>query len=117
MIETLSIILLFQLGGEIASRGLHLPVPGPVLGMIALVAACMIRPALADRLRPATRGLLSHMALFFVPAGVGVVAHMGVVRADGLALALAIVVSTVLAIAAGAWAFALVARLTGAGDE
>jgi holin-like protein len=114
MIRTLAIILAFQLGGEVSSRGLGLPLPGPVIALVGLVLACLLRPALADMLRPAATGLLSHLSLFFVPAGVGIVAHWDLLRSQGLGLAVAVTGSTVLAIAAGALAFAAVARLTGA---
>ena len=116
MIVALSLILAFQLVGEILSRGLDLPQPGPVVGLCLLVLACVLRPALADRLRPTAQGLLAHLSLFFVPAGVGVVAHWPVLRDHGIGLALAIMGSTVLAIAAGALAFQAVARWTGSID-
>ena len=57
---------------------------------------------LAERLRGVIGGLLGHLSLFFVPAGVGVVAHLGEFRSDGLAIALALTVSTALAIAVAA---------------
>ncbi len=116
MIIALSLILGFQLVGEVLSRALNLPLPGPVVGLCLLVAACILRPALADRLRPTTQGLLAHLSLFFVPAGVGVVAHLGVIRDHGIGLAAAIMGSTVLAIAAGALVFQAVARWTGSVD-
>ncbi|MBU3031538.1 CidA/LrgA family protein [Paracoccus marinaquae] len=116
MIGTLAIILGFQLVGEVASRALALPLPGPVVGLILLVGSCLLRPALADRIRPATMGLLQHLSLFFVPAGVGIVAHWELLRTHGMGLALAVMGSTVLAIAAGALAFTLVARWTGSED-
>ncbi len=116
MITALSLILAFQLVGEILSRALDLPLPGPVVGLCLLVAACILRPTLAARLRPTAQGLLSHLSLFFVPAGVGVVAHWPVLRDHGIGLALAIMGSTLLAIAAGALTFQAVARWTGAVD-
>ena len=109
MIAALSLILAFQLAGEILSRALDLPLPGPVVGLCLLVAACVLRPALADRLRPTAQGLLSHLSLFFVPAGVGVVAHWPVLRDHGIGLALAIMGSTLVAIAAGALTSVLIA--------
>ena len=112
MIPALTIILCFQLIGEVAARGLGLPLPGPVIGLVLLVGCCIARPQLAERLRPVAQGLLWHLSLFFVPAGVGVVAHLGVIRDYGIGLAVAIMGSTVLAIAAGALAFEAVARLT-----
>lgn len=116
MIATLAIILSFQLVGEIASRALDLPLPGPVVGLLLLVGTCVARPALAERIRPATLGLLQHLSLFFVPAGVGIVAHLDLLREYGLGLALALAGSTLLAIAAGALTFTSVARLTGSED-
>ena len=117
MIPALATILSVQLLGEVLSRGLGLPLPGPVVGMVLLVAAFSALPALADRLRPVATGLLTHLSLFFVPAGVGVVAHLHLLRENGLVLALAIGGSTLLALAAGAAAFVAVARLIGQADD
>ncbi|MFN3526632.1 MAG: CidA/LrgA family protein [Paracoccus sp. (in: a-proteobacteria)] len=116
MIATLAIILGFQLVGEITSRGLALPLPGPVVGLLLLVVCCILRPALAERLRPVSTGLLGHLSLFFVPAGVGIVAHWDLLKQHGLGLAVAVAVSTVLAIAAGALAFTAIAHATGSQD-
>lgn len=119
MVAALLIILSFQLAGEVFSRGLGLSLPGPVLGMIGLLIALVIWPKLSERLRPVTSGLLGHLSLLFVPAGVGIVAHAGALRTYGVGIAAALMISTALALAAGAWAFTLVARWTGddAGPE
>ncbi|WP_347139488.1 CidA/LrgA family protein [Paracoccus sp. SSK6] len=116
MIVALSLILAFELVGEILSRVGNLPLPGPVVGLCLLVASCVLRPALADRLRPTAQGLLANLSLFFVPAGVGIVSHWPTLRDQGIGLAVAILGSTVLAIAAGALAFQAVARWTGSVD-
>lgn len=117
MVPALAIVLGFQLVGEVISRGLGLPLPGPVVGLVGLVVAFRLVPGLAERLRAVITGLLGHLSLFFVPAGVGVIAHLAILREQGLALGAAIVGSTLLALAAGAWAFVLVARLTGETDD
>ncbi len=117
MIPAIALILLFQLVGEVASRALDLPLPGPVLGMVGLLGAMVAIPALGRRLRETAEGLLRHLSLLFVPAGVGVVAHLGVLAQAGPALAVALVVSTVAAIAVGALVFVGVARLTGSRPE
>lgn len=116
MVQGLAVILIFQLAGEAISRALGLTLPGPVLGMIGLVVAFQIVPQLAELVRSTAQVLLSHLSLLFVPAGVGVVAHLTVLSEQGPAIALAVAVSTLLAIAVGALAFVAVARVVGSDD-
>ncbi len=113
MIHAIALLLGFQLAGEVAVRALGLTLPGPVLGMAALLVAFLLLPRLYSLAAPTAQGLLGHLSLLFVPAGVGIVGHLSRLGTDGGAVLLAIVVSTVLAIAVGAGAFVLVARLTG----
>jgi putative effector of murein hydrolase LrgA (UPF0299 family) len=116
MILPLAILLSCQLAGEVFARGLGLPVPGPVVGMALLFAGLVAVPPLGAMLRPVATGLLAHLSLLFVPAGVGVVGHLDRLGAHALGLGAALVGSTVLAIVAGAVVFRLVARMTGAGE-
>lgn len=126
MIRGFFLLLLFQLIGEVLARGLSLPAPGPVVGLALLVAAMAAwrawRPyddealAASDVGRAAT-GLLGNLSLFFVPAGVGVVQYLGLLQAQGAALAAALIVSTVLAMLATVGVFLLVKRLIGLGSE
>lgn len=113
MIQALSLLLLFQLGGEAASRAASLPIPGPVLGLVALTLALALSPRLMALMRPLAEGILAHLSLLFVPAGVGVIGHLSALGSMGPGLALAILVSTAAAIAIGALTFAAVARQTG----
>jgi putative effector of murein hydrolase LrgA (UPF0299 family) len=117
VIHAIALIFAFQLAGEVISRAFGIALPGPVIGMVLMVVAFLALPRLAVLVTPVAQGLLSHLSLLFVPAGVGIVAHAGILRAAGPAIAVALVVSTVLAIAAGALAFAAVARLTGNRDD
>lgn len=102
MIAPLATLLAFQLAGEALAFGFKLPIPGPVIGMVLLLAALAARPALLDALRPTTTTLLQHLSLLFVPAGVGVMVHGQRLADEGAAIAVALVVSTVLALAATA---------------
>lgn len=110
MMAHLTILLTCQLVGEVAARSLHLPLPGPVIGMVLLFAALCAVPRLTV-ITPTARSLLAHLSLLFVPAGVGVVGHLGTFGTAGPALAVAIVGSTVLAILVGVGTFLGVARL------
>lgn len=113
MILHLTVLLLFQLAGEVLSRALSLPLPGPVLGMALLFAALAALPRLAEAVAPTARALLAHLSLLFVPAGVGVVGHLDRLGSEGAAILAALILSTVLAIAAGALVFAATARAMG----
>lgn len=117
MIPALALILCFQLIGELISRSFGLPLPGPVVGLVLLVVAGVLRPGLISYLRAAAMGLLANLSLFFVPAGVGIIAHLTQFRDNALGISVALVVSTVLAIAAGALVFVAVARLTGQSED
>lgn len=112
MIKAILPLLLCQLAGEALSRGLHLPLPGPVLGLILLLLGFACFERLILQVRPVAQGFLSHLSLLFVPAGVGVVGHLDALSKTGLPLLAALVISTVLAIGVGALTFAAVARLT-----
>lgn len=118
MIQALTLILLCQLAGETAARALSLPVPGPVAGLGLMLGLLALSVRVRDTVVPVAEGMLRHLSLFFVPAGVGVVAHLDRLGTQALALGLAILASTVLALIAAALAFTAVARLTGnAADE
>jgi holin-like protein len=118
MLFALTVILLCQLFGEVLVRGAGLPIPGPVLGMVLLLGILTIRgrfrPSVAAQqegsLETTSSGLLAHLSLLFVPAGVGVIQHLDVFATYGLALAASLVLSTVAALLATALTFVAVAR-------
>lgn len=117
MIGSLAVILGCQLLGEVVARGLGLPVPGPVLGMAAMLGVLWLRdrfaPPVLAGVEPAGRFLLAHLSLLFVPAGVGVVGNLEVLSGQWLALAVALVGSTVLTLVVSVAVFRLVARAVG----
>jgi putative effector of murein hydrolase LrgA (UPF0299 family) len=110
MLLPLFVILLFDLAGEALSRYAHVPLPGPVVGMLLLFVALTLRAPLAATLARGGDLLLRWMALFFVPAGVGVMTELHVLRAEWLPVCVALVGSTAIGLLAAAGAFAFVAR-------
>jgi holin-like protein len=111
MLHGLTLIFLCQLAGEALVRLLGLPVPGPVAGMVILLLGLVAAGGPSDKLRLAGTGLLNHLPLFFVPAGVGLIAHGQRLKTDGFAILLAIVGSTLLTMLLVGW---LIARFAGA---
>ena len=130
LLTGLTWLLVFQCIGEVLVRATGAPVPGPVVGMVLLFAllrwratrggrgaasAAMATGASPEPARPnlpaaaepaglavAADGLLKHLSLLFVPAGVGVMLHAARLADEWLAIAVALVASTVAAIAATA---------------
>lgn len=113
-----SLILLFaaQLAGEILSRGFGLPVPGPVIGMALLFLLLLLRPALPAGLEGVAGGLLGHLGLLFVPAGVGVISHLPLLAAEWRPILAALFGSTLLAILVTGLVLKLLLRPGAAGD-
>lgn len=112
----LTTILIFQLIGETLARSFGLIIPGPVLGMALLLAFFIAVPRAAASIQPTAQGLLSHLSLLFVPAGVGIVGHLDRLGTDGPAILLALAVSTALAITVGALVFAGLSKLMGSSE-
>lgn len=120
MLHAILILLGCQLIGEIAARGLGLPVPGPVIGMALLFVALQLRA----RLRPEATEigalplgavaafLLANLSLLFVPAGTGIVRQTAVLTAHGPGLIIALIGSTALTLIVTALVFVAVARRT-----
>lgn len=98
MLGAFTLLLVFQLVGEVLVHLTGLPVPGPVVGMLLLFLSLVARGAAPQWLRDTCQGLLSHLSLLFVPAGVGVLLHFQRLGAEWLPIAVALVASTVITI-------------------
>lgn len=98
VIEALAILLVYQLVGESLTFAFGLPIPGPVIGLALLLATLAVRPAVLPRIKETATTLLSHLSLLFVPAGVGVMVHFARLEDEGIAIVVAVVCSTLLAI-------------------
>jgi holin-like protein len=91
-------LLAFQSVGELLARGLKLPFPGPVVGMLLLLLALRFQ-AVREPVSLCADFLLSHLSLLFVPVGVGVMTHLSLVSQYGLRMLLVIVLSTLVGLA------------------
>jgi putative effector of murein hydrolase LrgA (UPF0299 family) len=110
MLASLTWLLVCQLIGEAGAKLLGLPVPGPVLGMVLLLAILLARGGASEKLQATAAGLLEHLSLLFVPAGVGVMMHFSLVRAEWPAIAVALVGSTIITLVVTAWLMAWLGR-------
>jgi len=110
-------LLVFQLLGEVISKGLGLPLPGPVVGMALLFVVLVVRGDLPDGLKDTAAGLLKHLSLLFVPAGVGVMMHLHLLQDEWQAISVALLVSTLATIAVTALVMKGLFKLSGKPEE
>jgi putative effector of murein hydrolase LrgA (UPF0299 family) len=124
MKASLSLILLCQLAGEVFVRGLALPMPGPVIGLMLLLMLLVARdrfaalargPLQGDGVESASRGLLANLSLLFVPAGVGVVQKLDLVAEHGIAFLGVLAVSVLLTLLVTVATFLLASHLIARG--
>ena len=110
MLSALTQLLLCQLAGEVIARGLDLPVPGPVLGMLLLFLVLTLRGGPGHDLQTTSQTLLQHLSLLFVPAGTGIMVHLHRVADEWPALLLSLLISTALTLAVTALVMKLCQR-------
>jgi putative effector of murein hydrolase LrgA (UPF0299 family) len=111
MLAALAILLVCQLIGEAVAHVASVPIPGPVVGMALLFALILVRAPLSSSLGDTADGLLRHLSLLFVPAGVGVVQHLDRLSGDGIRLIVVVVAATAVTLAVTALVFEGLARL------
>jgi holin-like protein len=120
MIAAMLVLLGCALAGEIVRALLHLPIPGPVIGMTLLAALLIARergpsPGVEDALPPSgldtvANQLIANLGLLFVPAGVGVIAEAQLLRAQWLPILGGLIGSTLLSLATTALVMHYAAR-------
>lgn len=92
-------ILFFQGLGELGSRFLLPLLPGPVIGLVLLLAWFAARRRIAGPVDAVASMLVQNLGLLFVPAAVGVVMYWPQLVSHGVALLAALLASAVLTIA------------------
>lgn len=103
MLIALTQLLICQLIGEIIARAFNLAIPGPVIGMGILLVVLLCRKSIPHNLEATAEGILSHLSLLFVPAGVGVVAHLTILGDEWQPIIGSLIGSTVLTVLVTGW--------------
>lgn len=93
----------FSLVGQWLAPFLPIALPAPLIGMLLLLMALVINGKTPAGLDLAAKPLLGHMSLLFVPAILGIWHYQELIRSNWLALSLAVVVTTIVALAITAW--------------
>jgi holin-like protein len=126
MIASLSLILLCQLAGEAFVRGIGLPMPGPVIGLMLLLLLLLMRdrfavlargPLQGGGVETTSAGLLANLSLLFVPAGVGVVQRLDLIVHHGIAFLGVLAISVLITLLVTVGTFLLASRLMMRGQQ
>ena len=106
MLNSIFIILLFQLMGEFIQKFFEFSIPGPVIGLIFLLSVLLIikkinkkHEAFDTNLVISAENLLSYLPLLFIPVGVGFVMHLSLLEENLVSVLLVIVFGTLLTLA------------------
>jgi holin-like protein len=92
------ILLVFYGVGTLASKWLHIPLPGNLIGMLLLTLALCKGWIRMDWVEKASGFLIRHMLLFFVPIITGVVSYLGMISQDPWPMVLSLLAGPILVI-------------------
>ena len=100
MVRGFAALLAFHLLGELVVRTCDWPIPGNVFGMALLLVALILGVVRLSWIAEAAELLLTHMALLFVPVGVGVMLYFDLLVREWLPILAATFLSTFVVMAA-----------------
>ncbi|MDE6085215.1 MAG: CidA/LrgA family protein, partial [Muribaculaceae bacterium] len=105
-----SVLFAFLALGELIVYLTGLPIPSSIIGMILLTFALkagVVKECWVDRIADF---LVRNLGFFFVPAGVGLLKCLGIIKAQWFPIVMATVLSTILIIATTGWVHQLTRR-------
>jgi holin-like protein len=95
MIKGLFFILLFYFIGECFSYFINGLIPGSVLGMVFLFLALLFKIINPENVRKTATLITGNMAIFFIPAGVGIMTYSELLANAWVGILTAIFISTI----------------------
>ena len=97
------VIFLFYAAGLLLSKVIGGLIPGNVLGMLLLFGALLAGWVKPEKMRTVASFITTHMALYFVPVGVGLMVTTRYFAGATVAIVVGSAVSTVLVLVVTAW--------------
>ncbi len=99
LIKQISIFLGFWFIGELISNYSGLPVPGSIIAMLLLVVSLELKIVKKEDIDQVANFLLNNMAMFFIPAGVGLICYFEIIKEEWIPILSAITISAILVLA------------------
>ncbi len=110
MIRQCAILFGCLAAGELIVRLTDIPLPASVVGMLLLTLLLQLGVVKLSWVQGMSEFLVANIGFFFVPAGVGLMLHFGVISKSFLPIVIATVLSTVLVLVTTGWIHQLVRR-------
>jgi len=86
LLRQMLIILLICIAGELIHEFLNLPIPGNVIGMVILFVCLCMGIIKIEMIAEISKFLIDHLAFFFIPAGVGLIAYFDLLKENFIAI-------------------------------
>lgn len=105
-----AILLAFNFIGYAIQMGLHVPLPGNVIGLILFTAALFAKLIKLEWVEGAASFLTRHMMLFFVPFTVGIIAFAPMLGENWISICSGIVGGTFAVLWVTGWVSSMLAK-------
>jgi holin-like protein len=99
MVKGIFIILVFYFIGQGISYLINEFVPGSIIGMMLLFLSLYFKLFDPDRVKDVANAFTRNMAIFFIPAGAGLLGSYGLISKFWMSILIVCSVSTILVIA------------------
>ncbi|SES95739.1 holin-like protein [Natronincola peptidivorans] len=96
LLRQLAIVIGICFAGELINKAFNIPIPGNVLGMMLLLILLTTGIIKLEMIDEIAKFLLDHLAFFFVPAGVGLLSHLDIIKEQWIPIIGVILISTVI---------------------
>ncbi len=96
ILRQLGIILAICFAGELIHTLFNLPIPGNIIGMLLLFLSLCTGLIKLEMIEDITKFLLDHLAFFFIPAGVGLISCISIVKDNWISITFICVITTII---------------------
>lgn len=103
LLRGLTWLVLFQLLGTALNHLFLSILPGPIIGLVLLLAFLMVRGEVSEPISQAASSLLRYLPLLLVPPAVGVMVYAAAIAEDFWAIVGALVLSLMVALTFTGW--------------
>lgn len=105
-----AVLCLLSVLGNALSSALALPLPGAIIAFIVLLVCCLWRGQSHDAVDGASKSLTLILPLLIMPSSIGIMEHWALIKAEWLAILVAISASLLLTLLTTPWLVARVER-------